>query len=120
MPAGVAVPLGIALVSRIVLLDTGSTVRGVAGFVFTLLAEPFLLVLGAPLTTGTDLMLLGTVLSAALWAAIGALATRRATRNPAAVWSDFWREFAWLGAGVWAGTLVALVLTNLILGRAFL
>ncbi len=93
-----------------------STVRGVGGFLLTVLAAPALLVLGAPLRSGSGLYLAAGVASAALWFALGVLASRRATRRPVASWRDFWREYLWLLAGCWVGVLAALAATGLLLG----
>jgi hypothetical protein len=53
---------------------------------------------------------LAVAASALLWILVGFLAARRATRNPMATWSDFWRHYAWMCAGVWAGASLALAI----------
>ena len=53
---------------------------------------------------------------AALGGAGQALAARRATRNPFASWSDYWRHYAWLLAGVWVGVLLAIGIASLWIG----
>ncbi len=101
------------------LRNNTQTWRGVGGFLLSVVAAPFLLVTGAPLTAGNSytLALLG---SAALWILLGTIAARMATRTPVATWRDYWREFLWLAGGVWVGVVVAMIGANLILGGAFL
>lgn len=98
------------------LQGSSSTVRGVGGFLLTVLAAPALLVLGAPLRSGSGLYLAAGVASAVLWLLLGALASRRATRRPVASWRDFWREYLWLLGGCWVGVVLALAATNVVLG----
>ncbi len=99
--------------------DNVSSVRGVLGFLLAVLAAPCLLAVGVPLTTGAALYVVAFVASAVIWLSLGSLAARRATRRPAAMWSDFWREFVWLAAGVWVGVVLALAAIDLLLGRVF-
>jgi len=100
--------------------NASSTIRGVLGFLTAVLAAPGLLVAGAPLTSGTGGQTAAVAGSAALWLLLGVTASRRATRAPVAMWSDFWREYAWLAFAIWLGVVGALVAANLILGGAFL
>lgn len=101
-------------------LHRGSTPMGVFGFGCALFAAPVLLVAGAPLATGGGVYALAILGSAVLWAVLGAIAARRATRRPAADWRDFWREYAWLALGVWVGVIGALVAVQLLVGGALL
>ena len=73
-----------------------------------------------PLRAGRGLYVVAAIASIVVWLVIGLVASRRATRTPVATWSTFWREWAWLAAGVWAGVVIALVASNLVLGRALL
>ena len=100
--------------------DNTETTRGVAGFAAAVLAAPAMLALGVPLASGSSKIVLGAAISAALWFVLGAIAARRATRSPVASWRDFWREFAWLAAGVWLGAVVALVVVQFAVGSAIL
>jgi hypothetical protein len=115
LPAG-----AMAAAAWLLLHDNSSTARGVAGFLFAVLAAPVLLIAGAPLRAGTGVYWLAVAASLVGWMAVGAVAARRATRRPIATWRDFWRDFGWLAAPIWVGALLALVIANLILGRAFL
>jgi hypothetical protein len=110
--AGLAVPAALGVVS--VLLG------GIVGFLLALLAAPVLLVVGVPLSSGAVAWAVALAGSALLWLLVALVAARRATRSPVATWGDFWRQWAWLAAGVWLGTLVALVAANLLLGRTLL
>lgn len=87
-------------------------VSGVIGLVGGVFAAPALLVAGAPFgDNGLYLIAIGA--SALLWMLVGYLAARRATRYPMATWGDFWRHFAWLCGGVWAGAAAALAIAAL-------
>ena len=92
---------------------------GLIGLVGGVIAAPGLLVAGAPFADDT-FHLHAVAGSALLWMAIGWLASRRATRSPIATWSDFWREYVWLGAGVALGAVGALVAAAALLGESFL
>lgn len=116
--ASLVPPAVLGLLALILLHGSSGVGRGVSGFVLALMAAPALLVLGAPLSGGAGLYLLAAALSAVLWLGIGVLASRRATRSPAARWRDFWREWAWPAAGVWLGVGAALVIADLVLGNA--
>lgn len=83
-----------------------------------MLAAPAMLAAGVPLTTESGRKALGVLASIALWLLVGLLASRRATRSPVAMWRDFWREFAWLAAGIWVGVVIGLALTEILVGRA--
>jgi hypothetical protein len=97
-----------------------SALRGAASFLAAVLAAPALLVAGAPLRSGTAVYLAAVAASVVLWLVVGAVAARRATAKPIATWRDYWREFGLIAGAIWAGTVVALVAANLVLGRAFL
>ena len=80
---------------------------GAVGLIGGVLAAPALLAAGAPFGD-RGLYPLAVAASGLLWLFVGLLAARRATRNPMATWSDFWRHYAWMCAGVWAGAALAL------------
>jgi hypothetical protein len=104
--------------SLLLLRGHTSFVRGIAGFLTAVFAAPGLLVAGVPLRSGLGIYLAAIAGSAALWMLVGVAAALRATQIPVASWRDYWREYAWLAAGVWLGVLAALVVVNLIFGRA--
>lgn len=116
--AALAPPLALGLVAWWCLREHTSALRGAVGLAAALAAAPGLVVAGAPLTTGRPAYLAAVAGSAALWLALGAIAARRATRSPAATWTDFWREFAWPAVGVWVGAGASFVVADLLLGGA--
>lgn len=100
---------GIAYLS-LRLFDTAWS--GVIGLVGGVFAAPALLAVGAPFGD-RGLYPLAIASSAVVWLLVGLLASRRATRNPMATWADFWRHYAWMCAGIWAGAGIALVVAAL-------
>jgi len=117
---GLLPPAALGALSFYLLHDNTSTARGVLGFLTAILSAPGLLVAGAPLATGSAPYTLAVVGSAVVWLAVSVAATKRATRTPVATWGDYWKEYLWLGGGLWLGVIGALVAANLILGGAFL
>lgn len=118
-PLVALVPPGVlGVLSLLLLRGHTSLVRGIAGFLTAVLAAPGLLVVGAPLRSGGGVYLGAVVGSGVLWMIVGLIASRRATRAPAASWRDFWREYAWLAFGVWLGVVAALAAVDLVFGRA--
>lgn len=113
LPAAV---LGAA--AYLALHDNDSSTRGIGGFAAAVFAAPAMLAFGVPLASGSSKIMLGVAASAALWLVLGVIAARRSTRSPVATWRDFWREFIWLAAGVWLGTVVALVVVQFAVGSA--
>jgi|GEM_PF-2156967 len=113
-------PAAMGAAALALLAGDGSAVRGVLGFLLAMLAAPLLAVAGAPLRSGSGPLLVAVVASAVLHVALGTVSARRATRRPVATWGDFWREHAWLLGGAWGGVLLALVASNLVLGRVLL
>lgn len=118
-PIVALVPPGVlGALSLVLLSGHTSLVRGLAGFLTAVLAAPGLLVVGAPLRSGSAVYLGAVAGSAAFWMLLGAVSARRATRLPVASWRDYWREYLWLAVGVWCGVVVALIVVNLVFGRA--
>jgi hypothetical protein len=117
---GLVPPGVLGAIAWVLLRDNTSTVRGVGSFLLAVLAAPGLLVMGVPLSSGGQVYVVGIGASVLLWLLVGVVASRRATRVPAANWRDFWREYVWLAAGVWVGVVAALVAANLIVGRALI
>lgn len=117
--AGLLLPGLLGAIALLLLRNNTQAWRGLGGFLLAVLAAPGLLVVGAPLKSGSSYAL-AVVGSAVVWILLGVVAARMATRTPVATWRDFWREYLWLAAGVWIGVVAAIVATNLILGGAFL
>lgn len=118
-PIVALVPPGVlGALSLVLLSGHTSLVRGLAGFLTAVLAAPGLLVVGAPLRSGSAVYLGAVAGSAVFWMLLGAVSARRATRLPVASWRDYWREYLWLAVGVWCGVVVALIVVNLVFGRA--
>lgn len=90
---------------------------GAVGLVAGVAAAPGLLAVGAPFGDSNRYPL-AIALSGLLWMAIGFAAARRATRNPLATWSDFWRHYMWMAGGIWVGACVALGIATVFLGEA--
>lgn len=90
---------------------------GAVGFVGGVFAAPGLLAVGAPFGD-RDLYPLAVAASGVLWVLVGLIASRRATRHPMATWSDYWRHYGWLVAGIWAGVGAALVIATVAVGDA--
>lgn len=85
---------------------------GAIGLIGGVFAAPMLLVVGAPFGN-RSLYPWAVAASGLLWLLVGLFAAARATRNPMAMWSDYWRHFAWLCGGVWLGAGIALTIAAL-------
>jgi hypothetical protein len=104
---GLAVPALVGAIAYMALHWSDASWSGAIGLIFGVFAAPCLLLVGAPFgDRGMYTLAIGA--SILLWIAVGLLASRRATRNPMAVWSDYWRHFAWLCGGIWLGCCIAL------------
>jgi len=102
-------PAILGAISMLSLRLFDSAASGAVGLIGGVFAAPTLLVAGAPFgERGTYPLAIAA--AALFWLAIGFLAARRATRNPMATWADYWRHYAWLCAGAWAGAATALVI----------
>lgn len=117
--AGLVPPALIGLLA-LVFRNTGSFAwHGVAGLATGVFAAPGLLAMGAPFSDSSTYPL-GIVLSVVLWLVVGWLAARRATRNPVATWSDYWRHYAVLMGAVWIGVAAGLLVARAQLGDGLL
>jgi len=85
---------------------------GAVGLIGGVFAAPALLAAGAPFGD-RSMYPFAVAASGVMWMLVGFLAARRATRNPMATWPDFWRHYAWMCAGIWAGAAIALVVAAL-------
>lgn len=111
-------PALLALTGFVLLRDNDTVARGAAGFLAYVLAAPGLLAGGVPLRGGSTVYLTAAALSAVLWIALGRVAASRAMRRDRPTWPAFWAEWWVLALSCWAGVVLALVATNLVLGRA--
>lgn len=90
---------------------------GLFGLAAGVTAAPGLLIAGAPFADSGNypLAVLGSV---PLWAALGVLASRRATARPMAAWDDYARELVFLTLAVAAGAVAALAVAAAVLGES--
>ncbi len=109
----------IGAVSLLLLNAFSTRTTGVTGLVLGFFAAPALPALGAPFSDSSRYPV-AIAASVVLWLIVGLISARRATRNPMASWSDFWRTFWWLAAGIWMGTLASLFVATVVLGRSLL
>lgn len=110
-------PALLGALAWLVLRSTEGRTSGMLGLFGGVVAAPGLLVAGAPFGDD-DTYVLAVLASIPLWLLIGVVASRRATRSPMASWRDFWREYAWLAAGVVVGATAALVAAAAVLGES--
>jgi len=107
--------LGVA--AWVVMREFDGRWSGAFGLFGGVIAAPGLLVAGAPFGDD-DHYRIAVVASVPLWLLVSFVASRRATRSPMASWTDFWREYTWLAAGVALGAIGSLVAASAILGEA--
>jgi hypothetical protein len=112
-------PLVIGAVSLLLLNAFSTRTTGMTGLVLGFFAAPALPALGAPFSDSSRYPV-AIAASVVLWLIVGLISARRATRNPMASWSDYWRTFWWLAAGIWMGTLASLFVATVVLGRSLL
>ncbi len=114
------IPPTIVGIGGAVLLRLGdSRPTGIAGLVTGLWAAPGLLVLGAPLSDA-GLYPFGIGLSIVAWLLIGFVASRRATRDPMADWSQYWSHYLWAAGGILLGVVAALVVVGVVFRETLL
>ncbi len=111
------VPAVLGVLALLILELFDGKASGYAGLVLGVFAAPALLAVGVPFS-GDEMVPIGIAISAMLWLVVGAVAARRATRYPMASWSDYWRNYRWLTAGIWVGALAALMIARLTVGQA--
>ena len=88
---------------------------GPVGLIGGYFAAPALLAIGAPFAD-RSVYPIAAVASAVMWLLIGVLAARRSTRNPMATWSDYWRHYFWMLAGIWVGVTAGLAIATVRIG----
>lgn len=104
---GLLVPGTVGAIAYLSLRLSDAPWSGAVGLIGGVFAAPVLLLVGAPFGE-RSLYPVAIVASVVLWVLVGLLASRRATRNPMATWSDYWRHFAWMCGGIWVGCGLAL------------
>ena len=114
-----ALPLIVGAIALLTLELTDGTASGLAVLVTGISAAPGLLAFGGPLATSSDRPI-GIAISVVLWLIVGVVASRVATRNPMASFTDFWRAYRWLAAGVFIGSMAALGAASLVINRSLL
>jgi hypothetical protein len=113
------VPALLGAIALLVLEFTDGTPSGVTVLVTGLCAAPGLLAFGGPLATSSDRPI-GIAISIVLWLLVGTVASRVATRNPVATFTDFWRAYRWLAGAVFLGSLAALGAASIVVDRSLL
>ena len=111
-PMGLVVP-GAAMLLALVLYrlspcDGIACVQNVGVWLLAAMALPTALLWGVPLESGAGRYAAAAVTSAIVWAALGHLAARRATRRGLATWRTWWTEYVWFAVAVWVGVAVGL------------
>lgn len=112
---GLLIPGALGAVAYLSLQLSDASWSGLVGLIGGYFAAPTLLAVGAPFGE-RDLYPLAAGAAAVMWLLVGLLASRRATRNPMATWSDFWRHYLWMLAGIWVGVSVALAIATVRIG----
>lgn len=108
-------PIVLGIVALVCINVFQSHLTGTLGLITAYIAAPALPVVGAPFS-GSDRHALAIGVSAVLWVVVGAVAARRATRDPMATWIDFWRTYAWLAGGIAVGALVPMLVARFGIG----
>ena len=75
----------------VVLIALPGRITGLLGFALIVAACPLLVAFGIPLTLSITSVVLGVLLSFALWFGLAQWAAHRVTRAPIADWRDWWR-----------------------------
>lgn len=112
-------PAILGAVALLTLELTDGTVSGVVVLITGIGAAPGLLAFGGPLAT-SDERPIGIAISIVLWLIVGVIASRVATRNPVASFTDYWRAYRWLALGVLIGSMAALGAASLVIDRSLL
>ena len=116
---GLLIPgvVGLVAYGSLRLFDTAWS--GAVGLIGGVMAAPGLLFVGAPFGERSNYpwAVFG---SGILWMLIGFVAARRATRNPLANWSDYWRHYLVMLVGIWVGVGIALAVAAATVGESLI
>lgn len=107
------VPLALWLLDIVVRSVLSGRIRGWSTLLLRLSAAPGLLAVGYPFALESE-RFIGVLISVPIWMIVGFVAARVATRNPVAVFRDYWRSYAWLAGSVAVGAVTAIVLGGLL------
>ena len=111
----VALSTSLALVGLILVALPGS-LFGMIGYLVLVIALPVLSIAGVPAVSALTSYIVATVVSAAIWFALGQISAIRATQRAIAGWPEWVREFRPLAIGVAIGAVLALALSAIVLG----
>lgn len=111
----VAVATASALVG-LALVALPSSILGAIGFLVLVAAIPVMPMLGIPAVSSTFTYVLAVSLSLALWFAVGHVSALRATRMAVSGWPEWIREVRPFAIGIWAGAVLSLVVSTVVLG----
>ena len=103
------VPVALWLLDVVVRAVLDGRLRGWSTLFLRLSAAPGLLAVGYPFALESERPL-GVLISIPVWLLVGYVAARVATRNPVAVFRDYWRAYGWLATAVAVGAITAIVL----------
>ncbi len=118
-PLGLLAPGVVGAIAYLALRWSDAAWSGAVGLIGGVFAAPGLLLVGAPFGD-RSLYPLAIAASAVTWVLVGLLASRRATRNPMATWSDYWRHFAWMCGGIWVGCGLALAIAAFVISDSLI
>ena len=110
-------PLAMAAVGYVIWTASTGIKPALVVWFLAALAMPTAILVGLPLFASTGTLWAGVGTSAVVWLLLGRYAARRATRSPVASWRDWWREFAALTLGMWAGIGAGMVVLAVVLSR---
>jgi hypothetical protein len=89
---------------------------GALSFMFMVMALPVMPLFGMPATGGGTRLYLAVAISGVLWWLLGQVVAARVSRRPVVGWTEWVREFAILGLGLWVGAAGGLIIGALALG----
>lgn len=84
----------------------------ITSWVLPAMSLPTAVLWGLPIESGSTRLIGVVATSALVWLLVGIFATGRATRSLVATWRDWWREYLWIGAFVWAGVALGLFILS--------
>ncbi|MFK7918132.1 MAG: hypothetical protein AB8G14_08660 [Ilumatobacter sp.] len=112
---GLMIPGVLGTIAYFSLQMSDAAWSGPVGLIGGYYSGPALLAIGAPFAD-RGVYPIAAAASGLMWLLVGALASRRATRNPMATWSDYWRHYLWMLFGIWVGVTVALAVATVRIG----